>query len=534
MATDLASRMQDGNRARDTASEDVSGRRQMVWNVLTSWGTHLVFVVAGFVMPRLIDRHIGQTALGVWDLGWAVVNYFYLAQLEVGASVNRYVAKYRARNDDEGVRRVVSSVMCLQFFMALLVVLLTALVTWSLPSFFGSRLGTYADDARWVVALLGTSIAVHIAFDTFRGVITGCHRWDLHNGIQAGCYATTVVVMITTLSLGGGLRSLALANLVGTVATELARAVVAFRVYPELSIRLRDATWSQARSLLRFGGKSFLGALSRMILLQGNSLVVAKFLGPAALALYSRPAALVRHSEFFVNKFAWVLTPTASSLQGSGRHAEVRELVVESARVGALLALPVTLILTILGELILRVWMGVAYAQGAILVILALGDFLALSQRPVVAILAGLNQHGKVGLARLLASICGLLLGVLAVGILGWDLAGAALAVAVPTTLADGLVVAIYACRRLDIPARHYVGRAFLGPLSCVIPFALCLATSRFLFDDRPLMALAFGCIVGALVLGSIYWRYVVSSATRDTIVNLSGRALGRLSVLWT
>jgi len=59
-----------------------------------------VNVVAGFVMPRLISDHLGQTTLGIW-IRWSVVSYFALIQLNLGGSVNRYVARYRAVQDWE-------------------------------------------------------------------------------------------------------------------------------------------------------------------------------------------------------------------------------------------------------------------------------------------------------------------------------------------------------------------------------------------------------------------------------------------------
>ncbi len=74
-------------------NEDLSGRGRMVWNVVASWLGHSVFVVAGFFLPRIIDRHLGQVGLGIWDFGWSLVSYLGIAQVGVGSSVNRYVAK---------------------------------------------------------------------------------------------------------------------------------------------------------------------------------------------------------------------------------------------------------------------------------------------------------------------------------------------------------------------------------------------------------------------------------------------------------
>ena len=92
-------------------ADDLSGRDRLAWNVAASWAGHFVFIVAGFIMPRQIDRHVGQVGLGVWDFGWTAVNYFFLAQIGVGVSVNRYVARYRSAQDREGLNRMISSVM---------------------------------------------------------------------------------------------------------------------------------------------------------------------------------------------------------------------------------------------------------------------------------------------------------------------------------------------------------------------------------------------------------------------------------------
>ena len=46
-----------------------------------------MFIVAGFLMPRMMDYYVGQRLLGVWDLGWSIVSYFELAQIGVGSSV---------------------------------------------------------------------------------------------------------------------------------------------------------------------------------------------------------------------------------------------------------------------------------------------------------------------------------------------------------------------------------------------------------------------------------------------------------------
>lgn len=90
-------------------SHDLTGRDRLVSNVLFSWAAHSVFIVAGFITPRMINRRLGQDLLGVWDFSWSLVNYFQLVRASIGSSVNRYIAMHRATGDNSAVNEVASS-----------------------------------------------------------------------------------------------------------------------------------------------------------------------------------------------------------------------------------------------------------------------------------------------------------------------------------------------------------------------------------------------------------------------------------------
>jgi O-antigen/teichoic acid export membrane protein len=501
---------------------DPTGRHRLAFNVLASWAGHAVFVVAGFVLPRIIDRSVGQEGLGVWDFCWSLVSYFGFAEIGVGAgNLGRYVAKYRASGDTAGLRSAASSVLLVQLASAAICLAATAAVTLFLPRLFGHRLGARVEMVTPVVALLGSALAVEMSGGTFHGVIVGCHRWDLHNAITAGFHALTTAAMIASLILGGGLTGLAAIYLCGVVAREITRRAIAYRVCPELRLGPAFASWDHVRRLVLFGAKTSVPGFARLVLFQGNSLLVASQLGPAALAVFARPNALFRHVETFLAKFANVLIPTASSLQAQGRTQELSRLMLESTRFAAGLGLPLTLTLAILGDPILHVWMGPRYEQGLVVLILAAGFFPMLTQQPAVTILTGLNAHGRLGIASLASSILGLGLSLVFVRALGWGLPGAALAVAVPLSLGGGLFVAVAASHRLGLSVTRYLRQSYLSPILCAIPFAACLSFARIAFADRPLASLIVGSLSGGMVIAPLTWYFVLPRSARAKAAQL-------------
>ena len=129
--------------------------------------------------------------------------------------------------------------------------------------------------------------------------------------------------------------------------------------------------------MLRFGGKSFVPEVAQLVLNQTTALLVAGFLGPGGLAVYARPRALLAHVRKLVSKYAFVLTPTASALQATGKVADIRRLLFDASRSAVYMSLPMILFLIIMGGPILRVWMGPDYEEGSIVLVILGAGFIA-------------------------------------------------------------------------------------------------------------------------------------------------------------
>jgi O-antigen/teichoic acid export membrane protein len=482
----------------------------MAWNVAVSWAGQFVFVVAGFIMPRMIDRRLGQETLGIWDFSWSMVGYFGLIQVGVGSSVGRYVAKYRVRGEMNKVSEVVSSIGLLLFIMGLIVLGLTLTISRLLPLLWHPRLGERIGDAQVVLTALGAGLAVEVALGGFAGVITGCHRWDIHNYIKAGWHLVTIVGMIVLLRLGLGIRSLAWMSLAGLVLADLNRVLCAFWLCPGMRVGPHLVRLSTIVEAFRFGIKTMAPRLGDLLLNQTSSILVASVLGPAALALYSRPKSLVQHTGMLVSKLAFVLTPTASALHTTRCHEELRELFISATRYAAYISLPLTIGLSIMGGPLLLLWMGSGYQNQMLVVLLSLGSFSMFTFLPAMSILTGLDAHGRPGMVHLLSSVCSVGLVALALGPLGMGLEGVAVAAGLPLTVAYGVYVSAYACRRLGLAWTRFLAKAFAKPLLCTAPLALSLLAARMLMRTQPLHALWLGSATGAALLATTYWRYVL------------------------
>jgi len=458
----------------------------------------------------MIDRRLGQESLGIWDFAWSLVTYFDWVNAGIGSSVQSYVARYRAEGNADGVNRVVSTAAFLLGVAALLAVGLTTAASLLLPSLFGYRLGPNVREAQWIVLFLGATVGSGIFAGAFRGVLTGCHRWGLHNVNTSGWYAATVAAMIIALLAGGGLRILAAITFAGQALGDLRSLILAHRVFEGLRLRPSHVRWLMVRELFAFGGKSLIPNVSNLLLNQTTSILIVCYLGPAALALYSRPRGLVNHVYALINKYASVVTPIISSLESERNLDGIRDLLIKAVRYSLYMALPMILVLVFFGGTLMRVWMGARYANGLIPAILALGSLAPMSQIPVLKTLQGLNAHGRAGISQFAASLCSAGLTFLALGPLGLGTVWAAVAVTVPVTIVNLVYLPPLVCRRVGLGLKQYFLSVAVGPMMRVFPFAACLLVARLVFPGEPLLGLVWGGLAGSAVLAALYWRYVL------------------------
>jgi O-antigen/teichoic acid export membrane protein len=506
-----------------SAQSESIGGREVAQNVLWNWAAQLVQIASGFVVPRMIDSQVGQDVLGLWDFAWSIVASFALVQMGLVSSVNRFVARDRAKGDFESINRVVSSVTWILRGMAAVVVILSVAASFLVEHLGQAVPAEHVRDVRWLILLLGSSLALQIATSSYAGVLTGYHRWGTHNAIHLAANVCLLAGMFGVLLAGYGLVGLGMVTLVCETLGRSLRSFMAYRVCPTLEIRWRHFRRATAREIMVFSGKAFSRNAGNLVLNQGVAMMVAAIHGPAALAVYARPFGIIRAINAFMQKYAMIFTPMASGLHAKEQSSDLEHLIVVATRSGILFSLPLLLATIILGREIMLVWMGPDYAHGLLIGVLAFGYLTYTAYSPILNVLTGIDAHGRPSLAYLAAT--GLAAAAAAIWLLALEggIVGVAVCVVTPMFFVSSIYLPAYACTRLGIGIGHFLERIWLLPLACCAPFAGCLIAAKLLFPRSALLALIVGLGTGSILLGLAYWRYAIPAPTKRKIAKRLG-----------
>src|SRR5262249_52065253 len=225
------------------------------------------------------------------------------------------------------------------------------------PSLINTTSAAHLSDARSLILSMGFASCLAMVMLVFSGIITGSGRFDALNLVDGLSDVVVVASIIACMLFGFGLKSMGACVFLREAVNAVAKYHCARRVSPQLHVRPRWFDGATFAQIFRFSGKSFVDTLSKLLQYQAAPLAIAAFIGPASLAVYSRPRALILITTRFVMGFARVLVPAAAAFHDNRDH-RLAELLVQSTKYAMFLSLPPALVMLLFGRSILRLWMG--------------------------------------------------------------------------------------------------------------------------------------------------------------------------------
>jgi O-antigen/teichoic acid export membrane protein len=442
-----------------------------VRNAAANWMAFLFVAVVTFFLSPFIVHHLGDTAYGVWALLAALVGYLGLLDFGVRGAVTRYVAHHHAANDSESCSSIVSAGLAMYGMLGSLVIVIAVVIAYLSPFLFNIP-EAYVDDTRIVLIVGGVTMAVTMLGAVFGGIIAGLQRFDISSGIEVAVTTIRAAAIVTALSQGYGLVSLATIHLAGSLLSGLTAWVIARRLYPDLRIRFRVPLRAHMRTILSFS--VYLSAIHvfGVLIYYTDVVVISVFLPISVVTFYAIAGNLCDNARQVAMALSALVTPRVSALTSTGSKAVGGE-ILGVARAATLVTAPIAAIFLIRGESFINLWMGPEYgpASGEVLRILAFVTLLSGARSVAVASIIGANKHRALVPAYAAEALCNLVLSVLLVRPMG--LVGVALAALIPSLIVSLGYLPSCLARSTGTRVGLFYKNGWLLPMLACVPFAL-------------------------------------------------------------
>jgi len=429
------------------------------------------------VLPHFLTRSLDIDRYSAWVLMLQIAAYATYLDFGLQTAVARFVAQAMERGDDAKRDAIVSTAFRLLAMAGIVALLVALIVTWKIRAIFHGAPWALIGELRGGVLLLSASTAVLLPLSVFTGVLIGLHRNEYPalaiGGSRLLGAAGVLLLMRHTHSL------VWLAAVLGScnVAGGLLQYAICRRLLPALRIRFSTVTREITRELVHYCAGLTVFAFA-MLLVSGLDVTIVGYFAFAAAGYYGVAASIVGLVTGTAASIFLALIAPMAVLQARAEHDRIRDLVLDSSRLGNSASLLIVVLCLLAGKTLLALWVGPSYAALAfpILEILICAQAIraTLSSYSIALIATGQQNYGISG--ALAEGLCNLIVSVIAAMLLGPI--GVAWGTAVGA--ACGLVWAVfYTMRRakeIRINAAAFARETLLRPLVSFLPLFLYLA----------------------------------------------------------
>jgi len=487
-------------------------RARIIKNIGSSWFSLGLNILVGIFLSPFILHRLGDAAFGIWVLIFSLTGYYGLFDFGIRSSIIRYVSKYTARRDAEDTNKLLSTSMFTYTCIGALSLVITLAGCAYVDRVFHIA-PDFQSTARWLLLLVGGSVALGFPLGVFGGVLEGLQQFYILNWTNIVSTLLRVVLIVFFLNRGYGLLTVALITVGLPLVASVVRAMVALRALP-VTFSWKYVDRQTLRQMANYSSVTFMIMLAGRLRFKTDALVIGTFLSSAAITYFYAGSRLVDYAGEVVASLAQIFVPMSSQSHAAGDLDRLRKIFVAGNRACAFTTLPITAVFIILGKSIIEVWVGKKYVAQAypVLLTLIIPYTLLLVQGTSGRVLFGISKHGKLAVVTLIEGAANLILSILLVRPYG--IIGDAMGTAIPLLGTYVLFMPFHLCSQLGIRVSTFLRQAYVLPLMLCAPLVAALLLMRHWLVAHTYRQLAVQLLAGGVVYSACCaWAYATGKA---------------------
>jgi O-antigen/teichoic acid export membrane protein len=234
---------------------------------------------------------------------------------------------------------------------------------------------------------------------------------------------------------------------------------------PQVQVRVRLITMRRIRELFAFSMRSTLVSIGDYLRFYSDSAVIASVLGVGLVTPFNVATRLIECFRSVIIAAGGPVLGSMTQLDGAHRDKDLRNMLLRSTRLLALLSVLGGVLLLVDGRALLQVWVGKELVSAyPILAVLTLGYIINMAQHPALLVIIAKGQHGPLGWWSIAEGVANI--GLSIIWGMSHGLIGIAAATIVPMLVMKIFVQPWYALNAVEMSVWEYLvgglGRALV------------------------------------------------------------------------
>lgn len=491
-------------------------KRLLLVNSASSVVTKLISASVIVWLQQFLLRRISDEEYSLLPVISSVVVFLPLLTTVFSAGIGRYVTEAYARGDERRVTQIVSTMFPFHLATALAIGVVGCALAWHVD-----RVLTIAPErvpeARIMLGLMVFSLVSSVAVAPFSVGLFVRQKFMWSSAIGLG-QEFLRIGLIFVLLFGVSISIVWLvvasvsANLCGLVATQ----VVSRRLVPALKFRLSEIRWSLVRTLTSFGGWTILAQLGEMIRTGSDPILLNKFSTPVNVNSFYIGSLPLGYMQGISYAIQGPLLPQMTAMHAADARDRLQSAYLRIGRYALWGALLLAVPLMVFSREVILLYVGDAYADAAIVMVLLLAVFPVAYGHVMLGHLANATAQMRSWTLRAVAvQLVNLALTLYLVGVLGMGAVGSALGTFLSMTLLWPVLNWPLGLRLVGLGWGRWFRETLVPGLVPAVVSAVVCFTLKFTVAPATWLALGLCAAAAMAVHGAVLWRFCLQPADR-------------------
>lgn len=418
-------------------------KNQVKTGIIISYATMLISNIIPMIYTPIMLRILGQAEYGIYGISTSISNYLYLLNMGLGATIIRYLAKYRASGEKEKEEHVAGMFLQVYCIISLLIVLVGVLIANNLESQDGSLTASELSLLKKLTLLNTVNTAAFMPFNVIGSILVAHEEFIVNKGVALVTTILTPILNLTFLYAGWGSLGFPIVTIITNI---IGYSVYTPYAFKKIGIRPRfgKMDWPLMKEIARFTALVFLTRVVDALYWSTDRLIIGWTLGSIATAVYNIGAVFNGYISGFSNAISSVLVPKLTHMEV--QQAGSKEFTDIFIRIGRLQFIIVSFIVSAFiafGRQFILLWAGAGYEDAYwVAIFTMLPATIGLIQNTGTNILYAKNKHLFRTLTYFLTAVLNIVLTM--VWVKPYGIVAAAVATCIACVIEDGVVMNWY------------------------------------------------------------------------------------------
>lgn len=499
-------------------------QNQVKWGAILSYFLIILNTLYGLFITPYVLGCLGEAEYGVYKTIGSLASSLAVLDLGMGATVMRYVAKFKANKEDDKIPNFIAMNLIQALILCGVIgVVAIGVFQFIQPIYESTFTVAQTEKAQLLFVILIVNMMIHIFANVIDGTITGNNCFLFGNGIKLVRFIVRSSLIILLLNVFKDSLLLVLIELGCSIVFLL---IELWYIYKRLNVRIKLTKWENTL-FIESGKYTILMFLTALVVQMNNNLdnvIIGAISGPHLVAIYSFGLWIFGMFEQLSMSISSVMLPTVTNiLAKEDGMKEVENLVVKIGRIQFMMLGAAFVGFFCLGKDFILLWLGDGFEDVYVItLILMVPALFELCVNVCVSILRAKNMLTFRTITLFIMSILNVFITIVAVKY--WSYIGAAFGTAVSFIVGSLITMNVYYYKKLGLNMWRIYRDILRGTWLCLLFAGIGLYLFQKFFYGS---IVAFICGVGIFfvlyIAGMILFGF---SSEERLMLKLKGKGL--------